>query len=202
MGDNLNFICTTKNKRFTIGYWTSREYIGSTGQQLEFGSRQQLNQTKNSTIDDSTFATLVAAYEENGLTVLKIKLQFTVSVAAEFICGIEGHEKNITLILGKSVKISLCIILYSRKIWRFGGLYYNHQIKIRQHFLLAYIHMAIPYRTAKFKSANILPIAILGSTAKFNSRQCFRLYGTSCLYLHVPTYTSVYNTLMYMYLTS
>jgi hypothetical protein len=37
--------------------------------------------------------------------------------------------------------------------------------------------MAIPYRTAKFKSANILAIAILGSTAKFNSRQCFRLYG-------------------------
>jgi hypothetical protein len=38
--------------------------------------------------------------------------------------------------------------------------------------------MAIPYRTAKFKSANILAIAILGSTAKFNSRQYFRLYGT------------------------
>ena len=41
------------------------------------------------------------------------------------------------------------------------------------------IRMAIPYRTAKFKSANILAIAILGSTAKFNSRQYFRLYGTS-----------------------
>ena len=72
---------------------------------------------------------------------------------------------------------------YSSKIWRgikFGGLavyYYNCQIKIRQHFLLAYIHMAIPYRTAKFKSANILSIAILGSTAKFNARQYFRLYG-------------------------
>ena len=37
--------------------------------------------------------------------------------------------------------------------------------------------MAIPYRTAKFKSANILAIAILGSTAKFNARQYFRLYG-------------------------
>ena len=72
---------------------------------------------------------------------------------------------------------------YSRKIWRgikFGGLavyYYNRQIKIRQNFLLAYICMAIPYRTAKFKSANILSIAILGSTAKFNARQYFRLYG-------------------------
>ena len=29
----------------------------------------------------------------------------------------------------------------------------------------------------KFKSANILAIEILGSTAKFNSRQYFRLYG-------------------------
>ena len=38
--------------------------------------------------------------------------------------------------------------------------------------------MAIPYRTAKFKSADILPIVILGSTAKFNSRQYFRLYGS------------------------
>ena len=58
-----------------------------------------------------------------------------------------------------------------------GGLYYNHQIKIHQNFLCTYIHMAIPYQTAKFKSANILAIAILGSTAKFNSRQYFRLYG-------------------------
>ena len=39
--------------------------------------------------------------------------------------------------------------------------------------------MAIPYRTGKFKSANILVIAILGSTAKFNSHQYFRLYGIS-----------------------
>ena len=39
------------------------------------------------------------------------------------------------------------------------------------------MRMAIPYRTTKFKSANILAIAILGSTAKFNSRQYFRLYG-------------------------
>ena len=79
-------------------------------------------------------------------------------------------------------------IPYSRKIWRgikFGGLavyYYNRQIKIRQNFPLAYIRMAIPYRTAKFKSANILSIAILGSTAKFNARQYFRLYGNTCRY--------------------
>ena len=32
--------------------------------------------------------------------------------------------------------------------------------------------MVIPYQTAKFK-----PIAILGSTAKFNSHQYLRLYG-------------------------
>ena len=71
------------------------------------------------------------------------------------------------------------ILLYSRKIWRFGGLYYmyNRQIKIRQNFLLAYIHMATLYRTTKFKSTNILAIAILSSNAKFDSHQYFRLYG-------------------------
>ena len=69
---------------------------------------------------------------------------------------------------------------YSRKIWRFSGRCYNCQIKIRQNFQLAYIHMAILYRTAKFKSANILAIAILGSTVKFNSRQYFWIYGISC----------------------
>ena len=40
-------------------------------------------------------------------------------------------------------------------------------IKICQNFLLAYIiHMVIPYRTAKFKSANSYSYT-LGSTAKF-----------------------------------
>ena len=38
--------------------------------------------------------------------------------------------------------------------------------------------MAIPYRTSIFKSANILIIAVIwGSTAKFNARQYFWLYG-------------------------
>ena len=37
--------------------------------------------------------------------------------------------------------------------------------------------MVIPYRTAKFKSANIFAMAILGPTTKFNSRQYFWLYG-------------------------
>ena len=72
---------------------------------------------------------------------------------------------------------------YSWKIWWFGGQYYNRRIKIRQNFLLAYIHMVILYRTAKFKSANVLEIAILGSTAKFNSCQYFRLYGRICSWL-------------------
>ena len=41
---------------------------------------------------------------------------------------------------------------------KFGGLAVclcNRQIKIRQNFLLAYIRMVIPYRTAKSKFANI-----------------------------------------------
>ena len=38
--------------------------------------------------------------------------------------------------------------------------------------------MAILYRTAKFKSANTFEMAIWDPTAKFNSRQYFRLYGS------------------------
>ena len=51
------------------------------------------------------------------------------------------------------------------------GLACDRQIKICQYFLLAYIHMMTPYRTAKFKSADIFTIVIQGPTAKFNSRQ-------------------------------
>ena len=51
-------------------------------------------------------------------------------------------------------------IPYSRKIWRFGGLARDRQIKIRQYFILAYMRVAIPYRTAKLKSANISTMAI------------------------------------------
>ena len=89
------------------------------------------------------------------------------------------------------ISLQCFIIPYSRKIWRgikFGGLAVylcNRQIKMRQYFILAYIHVAIPYRTAKFKSANIFAIAIWGPTAKFNSRQYFRLYGSLCLSLYV-----------------
>ena len=54
--------------------------------------------------------------------------------------------------------------------------------------------MAIPYRTAKFKSANILAIAILGSTAKFNARQYFRLYGSISIMCQV---ISLEDTLTY-----
>ena len=86
-------------------------------------------------------------------------------------------------------------IPYSRKIWRgikFGGLVvraYNRQIKVRQYFLHAYIRMAIPYRTAKFKSANIFARADSMRSAKFNSRQIFRLYGTFlCKRINRPYY--------------
>ena len=75
------------------------------------------------------------------------------------------------------------VIPYSWKIWRgikFGGLAVylnNRQIKIRQNFLLAYKRTAIPYQTAKLKSANTFAMAIWDPTAKFNSRQYFRLYS-------------------------
>ena len=72
----------------------------------------------------------------------------------------EEYERNVS---GNNVNliqswirlaVTQVLIPYSRKSWWFGGLYYNRQIKIRQNFLLAYIRMVIPYRAAKFKSAN------------------------------------------------
>ena len=64
----------------------------------------------------------------------------------------------------------------------------DRQIKIRQYFILVYIHVAIPYRTAKFKSASIFAMAIWGPTAKFNSRQYFWLYSmllTTFTYMYI-----------------
>ena len=43
---------------------------------------------------------------------------------------------------------------YSQKIWRFGGMTLNRQIKIRQNFYHVHVCMAILYHTTKFKSAN------------------------------------------------
>ena len=80
--------------------------------------------------------------------------------------------------------VSMWLILYSRKIWwgiKFGGLVgYVTTTKLKS-AKISYSHiirMVILYRTGKFKSANILAIALLGSTAKFNFHQYFQLYGT------------------------
>ena len=93
----------------------------------------------------------------------------------------ETEREREKYIGGCSVNFA-CRIPYSRKIWwriKFGSLavyIITAKLKSAKNFLLAYIRMAILYRTAKFKSANILAIAILGSTAKFNSRQYFQLH--------------------------
>ena len=64
----------------------------------------------------------------------------------------------------------------------FGGLaVYITTVKLKS-AKISYLHiirMAILYRTAKFKSTNILAI---GSTTKFNSRQYFRLYSIPSRY--------------------
>ena len=76
---------------------------------------------------------------------------------------------------------------------KFGGLaVYITTTKLKS-AKISYLHniirMAIPYRTAEFNiiilllCCNILAIAILGSTAKFNSRQYFRLYDIWILLL-------------------
>ena len=56
--------------------------------------------------------------------------------------------------------------------------------------------MAIPYQTTKFKSTNNLEIAILGSTAKFNSHQYFQLYGILSLQLNFMVYGSSWSMML------
>ena len=91
----------------------------------------------------------------------------------------------------------LYLIPYSWKIWRgikLGSLaVYITTAKLKSakmSYLHIIIRMAIPYRTAKFKFANILATAILGSITKFNSRQYFRLYGNNII-SHIQYYTQV-----------
>jgi hypothetical protein len=105
VGDHLMFTCTTRG--YAIGHWTSNEYINGkgSGHQLAFG-RQRLHEIQNSTVKGSdASATLIEAYDENGLTVLVIKLQCTVSVGSVFICGGDSRpetEKNVTVVLGET----------------------------------------------------------------------------------------------------
>ena len=100
VGEALNFTCITNGS--SIAYWRSSEYIGDGGHRLEF-ARLLLPKMRNSTVDDSTFATLVDALEVNKTVVLKIELNFVVFVESIFFCGAQGTpgvEKSIHLIVG------------------------------------------------------------------------------------------------------
>ena len=70
----------------------------------------------------------------------------------------------------------LCAIPYSRKIW---------QSILQPPKCPTHIYMY---------GANILAIAIWGSTAKFNSRQYFQLYGTFWLCTREYLVFSIYYT--------
>ena len=76
------------------------------------------------------------------------------------------------------VRVACYTLIIYRIAGKFGGLaVYVTTAKLKSakiSYSHNYICMAIPYRTTKFKFANIL---ILGSTAEFNSRQYFRLYS-------------------------
>ena len=84
-----------------------------------------------------------------------------------YYCSRKKAEPGIVLCWIVYLILLNCVRLpHSRKFWRgikFGDLAVclcNCQIKIRQYFLLGYIRMVIPYRTAKFKSANIFAMVI------------------------------------------
>ena len=102
VGADLSLTCEIKGH--SIGFWTSNEYIGhQQGHRLELAQGGKDNET--SLVDPTTVATLVRAYQEDGLTVLEIELQFTVSKETIFTCGGGAEMTTITLKLGRSVQI-------------------------------------------------------------------------------------------------
>ena len=89
-------------------------------------------------------------------------------------------------LLGSAVQTGGLVGTIYRIAGKFGGEFglavclSNRQIKIYHNFLLTYIRMAIPYRTANFKFANMFAMASWDPTTKLNSRQYFWLYGMIC----------------------
>ena len=76
----------------------------------------------------------------------------------------------------------LCKLEFGRELYlaAWQSVFMTTKLKIYQYLLLAYMYicMAIPYRTAKSKSANVHAKVIWDPNVKFNSQQFFRLYGS------------------------
>ena len=67
-GDVISFICNTTGSSILV--WTSEEYIGASGSQIEFASIDNIGITKPSLSNPDTVATLTAISMTDGMTVL------------------------------------------------------------------------------------------------------------------------------------
>ena len=73
--EKVNFTCTTRETMILA--WTSNEYIGN---QLEFNSRDNVDEIRRGAIDSNTIAILVSKSVENdNIVVLVSQLRITVS---------------------------------------------------------------------------------------------------------------------------
>ena len=73
---------------------------------------------------------------------------------------------------GRELNLAVWQSIFATAKLKLANISYLHNI----------IRMAIPYWTAKFKSANIFAMVILGPNAKFNSHQYFQLYSIAQLW--------------------
>ena len=77
LGERINFTCTVNGSR--ILSWSSNEYIGSNGIQLEFSTFDENGSRINSSVSPDTYATLDMVINANGMFTLQSTLHIAVS---------------------------------------------------------------------------------------------------------------------------
>ena len=75
-GEEVIFTCITRESAIIIWMSTTMSYIGD---QIEFTTENMVNETRRSSIDSNTVATLVKNIIENGTQVLESQLQIVMS---------------------------------------------------------------------------------------------------------------------------
>lgn len=80
--DEIIFTCTISGMRVQTLYWSSNEYIGSSGEQLEFSTSNMVGKRLNSSVDPNTFAVL----NISNSTVLQSKLHIVSNQSSEVSC--------------------------------------------------------------------------------------------------------------------
>ena len=82
--ETLIFYCTVKGSR--ILYWSSNEYIGTGGVQLEFSTTDEIGDRKNSSVNPDTFAILTNDTDAGGTMLLQSELHIVSNQSSKVSC--------------------------------------------------------------------------------------------------------------------